>query len=143
MRRRAFLVLVSGTVASSLAPRRAVAQAYPTRPVTLVIPFPPGGGNDALGRMVADKMSKSLGQQIVVDNRGGAGGTIATRAGARSTPDGYTILLAYTGTLAINPTLYVNPGDDPRKDFAPFGLIAGLPSGVVVHPSPPVRSVAR
>jgi tripartite-type tricarboxylate transporter receptor subunit TctC len=143
MRRRAFLVLVGGTVASSLALRRAAAQAYPTRPVTLVIPFPPGGGNDALGRMVADKMSKSLGQQIVVDNRGGAGGTIATRAVARSAPDGYTILLAYTGTLAINPSLYANPGYDPRKDLAPIGLIAGLPSVLVVHPTLPVRSVAE
>src|SRR5262249_39568646 len=113
------------------------------RPVTLVIPFPPGGGNDALGRMVADKMSKSLGQQIVVDNRGGAGGTIATRAVARSAPDGYTILLAYTGTLAINPSLYANPGYDPRKDFAPIGLIAGLPSVLVVHPMLPVRSIAE
>src|ERR1700730_10551908 len=143
MRRRAFLVLVSGTVASSLARRRAVAQAYPTRPVVLVIPFPPGGGNDALGRLVADKMSKSLGQQIVVDNRGGAGGTIATRAVARSAPDGYTILLAYTGTLAINPSLYANPGYDPRKDLARMGLIAGLPSVLVVHPTLPVRSVAE
>jgi len=126
MSRRAFMGLACAALASSLAPRPATAQTYPTRPVTLVIPFPPGGGNDALGRMVADKMSKSLGQQIVVDNRGGAGGTIATRAVARSTPDGYTILLAYTGTLAINPSLYANPGYDPRKDFAPSGLIAGL-----------------
>lgn len=142
MRRRAFLAIVGGA-AASLALRRAAAQTYPTRPVTLVIPFPPGGGNDALGRMVADKMSKSLGQQIVVDNRGGAGGTIATRAVARSVPDGYTILLAYTGTLAINPSLYANPGYDPRKDLAPIGLIAGLPSVLVVHPSLPVRSVAE
>jgi tripartite-type tricarboxylate transporter receptor subunit TctC len=144
MRRREFLVLVGGTfVASSLAPGSVAAQGYPTRSVTLVIPFPPGGGNDALGRMVADKMSKSIGQQIVVDNRGGAGGTIATRAVARSAPDGHTILLAYTGTLAINPSLYANPGYDPRKDFAPIGLIAGLPSVLVVHPSLPVRSVAE
>jgi tripartite-type tricarboxylate transporter receptor subunit TctC len=88
MIRRVFIGLVGGALASALAPRRSAAQAYPTRPVTLVIPFPPGGGNDALGRMVTDKMSKSLGQQIVVDNRGGAGGTIATRAVARSAPDG-------------------------------------------------------
>ena len=144
MRRRTFIAFVGGAaVASWLAPDNAAAQAYPTRPVTLVIPFPPGGGNDALGRMVADKMSKSIGQQIVVDNRGGAGGTIATRAVARSAPDGYTILLAYTGTLAINPSLYPNPGYDPRKDFAPIGLIAGLPSVLVVHPSLPVHSAAE
>jgi tripartite-type tricarboxylate transporter receptor subunit TctC len=143
MRRRTFISLAGGALASLRARRTAVAQAYPTRPVTLVIPFPPGGGNDALGRMVADKMSKSLGQQIVVENRGGAGGTIATRAVARSAPDGYTILLAYTGTLAINPSLYANPGYDPRRDFAPIGLIAGLPSVLVVHPALPVRSVAE
>jgi tripartite-type tricarboxylate transporter receptor subunit TctC len=143
MRRRTFISLAGGALASLRAPRTAVAQAYPTRPVTLVVPFPPGGGNDALGRMVADKMSKSLGQQIVVENRGGAGGTIATRAVARSAPDGYTILLAYTGTLAINPSLYANPGYDPRRDFAPIGLIAGLPSVLVVHPALPVRSVAE
>src|SRR5262249_44816169 len=95
------------------------------------------------GRMVADKMSKSIGQQIVVDNRGGAGGTIATRAVARSAPDGHTILLAYTGTLAINPSLYSNPGYDPRKDFAPIGLIAGLPSVLVVNPRLAVYSVAE
>jgi tripartite-type tricarboxylate transporter receptor subunit TctC len=143
MRRREFIVLVGGAlVAPSLAPG-AAAQPYLTRPVTLVIPFPPGGGNDALGRMVADKMSKSIGQQIVVDNRGGAGGTIATRAVARASPDGHTILLAYTGTVAINPSLFANPGYDPRKDFAPIGLIAGLPSVLVVHPSLPVSSVAE
>jgi tripartite-type tricarboxylate transporter receptor subunit TctC len=140
MKRRAFLVGIGGATASTLLPRVAAAQSYPSRPVTLVIPFPPGGGNDALGRIVADKMSKSLGQQVVVDNRGGAGGTIATRAVARSAPDGYTILLAYTGTLAINPSLYANPGYDPRKDLAPIGLIAELSSVLVVHPSLPVHS---
>jgi tripartite-type tricarboxylate transporter receptor subunit TctC len=138
------IVLFAGASAAAwLPPGNAAAQAYPTRPVTLVIPFPPGGGNDALGRLVADKMSKSIGQQIVVDNRGGAGGTIATRAVARSAPDGHTILLAYTGTLAINPSLYANPGYDPRKDFAPIGLIAGMSSVLVVHPSLPVRSVTE
>ena len=144
MRRRDFICVAGGAgLASWIAPRCASAQAYPTRPVTLVIPFPPGGGNDALGRLVADKMSKSIGQQIVVDNRGGAGGTIATRAVARSAPDGYTILLAYTGTIAVNPSLYANPGYDPRRDFAPIGLIAGLSSVLVVHPSLPVHSLAE
>jgi len=142
MRRREFLTLVGGAVAA-MAADRAAAQAYPTRPITLVIPFPPGGGNDALGRLVAEKMSRSLGQQVVVDNRGGAGGTIATRAVAKSAPDGYTILLTYTGTLAINPTLYRSPGYDPRKDFAPIGLIGELSSVLVVVPSLPIRSVAE
>jgi len=108
-----------------------------------VVPFPPGGGNDALARTVADKMSRPLGQQVVVENRGGAGGTIATRAVAKTVPDGYTILLSYTGTLAINPSLYPNAGYDPRKDFAPIGLIGSLPSVLVVHPSLPVHSVAE
>jgi tripartite-type tricarboxylate transporter receptor subunit TctC len=94
-----------------------------------------------MARTAAERLSKTLGQQVVVDNRGGAGGIIGTRAVAKSAPDGYTILLAYTGTLAINPTLYPNPGYDPRKDFAPIGLIAALPSVLVVHPSLPVHSV--
>jgi tripartite-type tricarboxylate transporter receptor subunit TctC len=121
----------------------ASAQNYPAKPITLVVPFPAGGGNDALARLVAEKMSRSLGQQVVVENRGGAGGTIATRAVAKTASDGYTILLSYTGTLAINPSLYPNAGYDPRKDFAPIGLIGSLPSVLVVHPSLPVHSVAE
>jgi tripartite-type tricarboxylate transporter receptor subunit TctC len=121
----------------------ASAQTYPTKPITLVVPFPAGGGNDALARLVAEKMSRALGQQVVVENRGGAGGTIATRAVAKTAPDGYTILLTYTGTLAINPSLYPNAGYDPRKDFAPIGLIGSLPSVLVIHPSLPVHSVAE
>src|SRR5258707_942763 len=127
----------------SLAADIAAAQDYPTKPVTLVVPFPPGGGNDALARTVADKMSRPLGQQVVVENRGGAGGTIATRAVSKAAPDGYTILLSYTGPFAINPNLYPNAGYDPRKDFAPIGLIAAMPSVLVVHPSLPARSTAE
>ena len=119
------------------------AQDYPTRPITLVVPFPAGGGNDAVARVVAEKMSRTLGQQIVVENRGGAGGTIATRAVARDKPDGYTILLTYTGTLCINPTLYSNAGYDLRKDFAPIGLIGSQPSVLTVHPSLPARTQSR
>src|SRR5882762_9611073 len=118
------------------------AQSYPSRTITLVVPFPAGGGNDALARLVAERMSKTLGQQVVVENRGGAGGTIATRAIAKGAADGYTILLTYTGTLAINPTLYPNVGYDPRKDFAPIGSIGTLTSVLVTHPSLPIRSTA-
>src|SRR5882672_5293979 len=118
------------------------AQSYPSRPITLVVPFPAGGGNDALARLVAERMSKTLGQQVVVENRGGAGGTLATRAIAKGPADGYTILLTYTGTLAINPTLYPNVGYDPRKDFAPIGSIGTLASVLVTHPSLPIRSTA-
>jgi tripartite-type tricarboxylate transporter receptor subunit TctC len=119
------------------------AQEYPTRPITLVVPYTAGGGNDAMARIVAEKMSKTLGQQIVVENRGGAGGTIATRAVARSAPDGYTLVLGGTGTLAINPTLYANVGYDPRKDFAPVGLIATSALVVLVHPSVQAHSIAE
>ena len=136
-------VLAAAVLAGLLIGAPASAQGYPVRPVTLVVPFPAGGGNDALARVVAEKMSKTLGQQVVVENRAGAGGTIGTRAVAKAAPDGYTILLSYTGTLAINPSLYPNAGYDPRKDFAPIGLIAYLPSVLVVHPSLPVRSTAE
>ena len=132
-------VLAAFAIAGPSAP--AAAQTYPNRPITLIIPFPPGGSTSIVGRTVADKMSEILGQQIVVDNRGGAGGTVGTRAAAKSAPDGYTILLGYTGTLAIGPTLYKSAGYDPRKDFAPIGMIGHAPNSLVVHPSTPVKSV--
>src|SRR5262245_9054732 len=84
------------------------AQDYPNRPITLIVPFPAGGGTDAMARIIADKLSGALGQQIVVDNRGGGGGLIGTRAVAKAAPDGYTLLLGHTGTLGINPSLYAN-----------------------------------
>jgi len=121
----------------------AAAQDYPNRPITLVVPFPPGGSTTIVARIVADKMSEALGQSIVVDNRGGAGGTIGSRAVSKSAPDGYTILLGYSGTLAIGPTLYGNVGYDPRKDFEPIGRIGTAPNTLVVHPSTPVHSVVE
>jgi len=127
--------------ALALSTLHATAQTYPNRPVTLVVPFPPGGSTTIVARIVADRMAEALGQPIVVDNRGGAGGTIGTRAVAKSLPDGYTLLLGYTGTLAIGPTLYPNAGYDPRKDFAPIGLIGNAPNSLVVHPSFAPRSV--
>jgi tripartite-type tricarboxylate transporter receptor subunit TctC len=121
----------------------ASAQDYPSRPITLIVPFPPGGSTTIVARIVADKMSETLGQSIVVDNRGGAGGTVGSRAVAKTAPDGYTILLGYTGTLAIGPSLYNNAGYDPRKDFEPIGRIGTAPNTLVVHPSLPVHSVAE
>jgi tripartite-type tricarboxylate transporter receptor subunit TctC len=121
----------------------AAADDYPTRPVTLIVPFPPGGSTTMMARNVADKMSAALGQQIVVDNRGGAGGTLGTRSVAKAAPDGYTILLSYTATMAIAPAMNANAGYDPRKDFAPIGMIGFAPSVLLVHPSLPVHSVAE
>ena len=119
------------------------AQDYPSRPITLIVPYAAGGGNDLMARTAAEKMSKSLGQQIVIENKGGAGGSIATRQVAKSAPDGYTLGLGGTGTLAINPTLYPNVGYDPRKDFAPAGLIATSALVVLVHPSIEAKSIAE
>src|SRR3982074_3737353 len=137
--------LLVGALAAGLGLQAAptAAQDYPSRPITLVVPFPPGGSTTIVARIVADKLSEALGQSIVVDNRGGAGGTIASRAVAKSPPDGYTILLGYSGTLAIGPTLYGNVGYDPRKDFDPIGRIGTAPNTLVVHPSVPVHSAGE
>src|SRR5215468_8775408 len=102
------------------------AQSYPSRTITLVVPFPPGGGVDALARILAERLTIALKQTVVVENRTGGGGTIGTRQVARAEPDGYTLMLAHTGTISINPSLYANAGYDPRKDFAPIGLIGSM-----------------
>src|SRR3569832_919365 len=90
------------------------AQTYPSRTITFVVPFPPGGSTSLVGRVMADKLSQLLGQSIIVDNRGGAGGTVGAKSVAKSEPDGYTLMVGYTGTLAIAPSLYRNVGYDPR-----------------------------
>jgi tripartite-type tricarboxylate transporter receptor subunit TctC len=119
------------------------AQDYPSRSITLVVPYAAGGGNDVMARIVAEKMSRTLGQQIVIENRAGAGGSNATRQVARSAPDGYTLVIGGTGTLGVNPTLYNNVGYDSRKDFAPVGLIGTSALIVLVHPGLPVRSIGE
>jgi len=105
----------------------ALAQDYPTRTITLVVPYPPGGGVDAMARVVAEKLAGALGQQVVVDNRAGGSGLVGTRTFIKNPPDGYTLFLGHTGSISINPSLYTNAGFDPRKDFAPIGLIASMP----------------
>jgi tripartite-type tricarboxylate transporter receptor subunit TctC len=135
---RRIVLAVCGVLAAA---GPAVAQSYPTRPITLVVPFAPGGSASTAARSVADKMSETLGQQIVIDNRGGAGGTVATRAVAKSPPDGYTLLVITSATVGTSPSLFQNLGYDPRKDFAPIGLIAATPNLIAVHPSFPARSL--
>jgi len=114
----------------------AMADDYPSRPVTLIIPFPPGGGVDTVGRLIAGRLTAALGQQVVVENRAGAGSVIGIRAAAKATPDGYTILMGTTGA-SVAP----NPGYDIVKDFAPIGLIASIPITVQAHPATPVKSL--
>src|SRR6195256_4037949 len=143
-RRISVLLAACGALAAlvSAAAGTAAAQSYPARPITLVVPFAPGGSASTAARSGADKMSETLGQQIVIDNRGGAGGTVATRSVAKAAPDGYTILVVTSATVGTSPSLFQNLGYDPRKDFAPIGLIAATPNLIAVHPSFPVRSLA-
>jgi tripartite-type tricarboxylate transporter receptor subunit TctC len=121
----------------------AMAQTYPTRPVVIVVPFAAGGGNDILARLIAQHMSRTLGQPFVIENRPGAGGTVGARAVAKAAPDGHTLMVGHSGVLGIAPALYADPGYDPRRDFAPIGLIASYQQILVVHPSLPVHSVAN
>src|SRR4051794_16339842 len=140
-RRLKRLALIAFSLTALASP--ASAQSYPARAVTLIVPYPPGGGVDAMARIVAEKLSHALGQQVLVDNRGGGGGLIGTRAVAKASPDGYTLLLGHTGTMSINPSLYANPGFDPRKDFAPIGLIASMPVVLIAHPSFPAKTISE
>ncbi len=118
-----------------------LAQTYPTKPVRMVIGFPPGGGTDIMGRIVAQKLAEGLGQQVIVDNRGGASGQIAAEVVSKAPPDGYTIMMAHIAALSILPSLYPKLPYDPVRDFAPISLAATSPNLVVVHPSLPVKSM--
>jgi tripartite-type tricarboxylate transporter receptor subunit TctC len=125
----------------SVAPASAQ-QDYPNRPITMIVPFPAGGGVDVIGRIVAEKLAAALGQPVVIDNRGGAAGVIGTRLAKAAAPDGYTLVMATSGSIAINPTLYVNPGYEPRKDLAPIGLISSTPIVLMAHPTAPENTLA-
>jgi len=130
----AFLVLSTGA---------AVAQAWPAKPIRIVVPFPAGGSTDIVGRLLADKLSQSLGQAVVVDNRAGAGGTSGSDVAAKAAPDGYTFLLGTSSTHAIAPALYPKLAYDPVKDFAPVSLVGTATILMVVHPSVTAKSVAE
>ena len=127
-------------VFTALSSHMALAQTYPAKPVTLVIPFPPGGGTDTGGRILAEQLSKKWGHPVVVENKGGAAGQIGADMVAKAKPDGYTLLLGNIGTQAINPSLYTKMPYDPDTAFAPISLVAELPLAMMVNPSVPVKT---
>ena len=123
------------------APLCMAAEEYPSKSIRFVVPFPPGGGTDGLARVLGAKLTEFWGQQVIIDNRGGAQGNIGTAAGARGAPDGYTITLAHSGSMVINPHLYSAPGFDTLKDFAAVSGGVIMPYILVVHPSVPVKTM--
>src|SRR5262249_29521430 len=112
----------------------AQSQAFPAKPLRLIVPFPPGGSTDILARALAQKLGDGLGQPVLIDNRGGAGGTIGAAEAAKAAPDGYTIMMGHLGTLAVAPWIYKKLAYDPVKSFAPVALMALVPSVLVVNP---------
>jgi tripartite-type tricarboxylate transporter receptor subunit TctC len=134
--RRALLALAAAFCAAP-----AFANSYPAKPITLIVPFVAGGTTDIVGRILADGLGKELGQPVVVDNRGGAGGNIGASMVAQAAPDGYTLLLGYNGTNAINPSLYKKIPWDPVTSFAPISLVARVNNVVVVNPALPVKTL--
>jgi tripartite-type tricarboxylate transporter receptor subunit TctC len=137
----AAVIFLSGAVAPLCICGNAHAADYPTRTINLIVPYPPGGGVDAMARVIAEQLSAALGEQVVVDNRAGGSGLVGTRIFIKSPPDGYTLFLGHTGSIAINPSLYANAGFDPGKDFTPIGLVASMPVVLLAHPSFPAKTV--
>ncbi|MGH8616230.1 MAG: Bug family tripartite tricarboxylate transporter substrate binding protein [Burkholderiales bacterium] len=141
MRTRRPLVVIAAILGLAAGAGPVIAQTFPTKPVRFIAPFPPGGSTDFLARLVALKLSEAWGQQVVVENRGGAGGTIGVELASRAPADGYTIVMGHIGTFGANPTLYPKLPYDAIRDFAPITLLAMVPNGMVVHPSFPARNV--
>ncbi len=131
-------------MAALAVPLRAFAQAsYPSSPIRIIVPFPPGGSTDILGRAIGQALSEAWRQPVIIDNKPGAGGTIGAEAAAKAEPNGYTLFMGHIGTLAVNPTLRPNLRYDAIKDFAPVALVAKVPNVLVVNPGVPARSVAE
>src|SRR5216110_2241200 len=135
------LLCVGGAL---LRPDPALAQAYPNRPIKVIVPFPAGGPTDGMARIISDRLGTVLGQTIVIENRGGgAGGSVGAKVVATADPDGYTILMTPGGSLTTGPAVHRNIGYDPAKVFTPVGLLMVTPNIISVHPSLPVKSLAE
>ena len=130
------------TLLCAAAPHVATAQSYPSRPIRLIVPYPPGAStNDILGRALAVRLTDALGQQVVVDNRSGASGNMGSELAAKSTPDGYTLLIGVAGPLAVGPSVYSKLGYDPIRDLAPIAMFASIPYVLVVNPAVPAANL--
>lgn len=123
-------------------PAAFAADAWPVRPIRMIVAYPPGGGTDQVGRVMADQLAHGLGQNVVVDNRGGATGNIGTELAARAVPDGYTLLMGNVAPNAVNVSMFKKLGFDPVKDFSPVSLVAVTPNILVAHPSVPVKTIS-
>lgn len=134
-------VLLAGLLTCSISFSAMASDTWPTRPIQLIVPFPPAGTTDIIARLVAERLTRALGQTVVVDNRAGAGGIIGAAQVAKATPDGYTLLLGSSGPISISPSLPVKPKYDPLHDFQPISLIATVPTMLVVNPKLPVKTV--
>ena len=139
---RSIVALALLAVSVGGAPARAAGPEFPTRPLRYIVPFPPGGSTDIMARIVAAALTEGLGQQVVIDNRGGAGGTVGAEIAARATPDGYTLFACNIASLAVSPALYRKLGYDPVAGFAPIGFIGSTPNALVVYPSLPAATIA-
>jgi tripartite-type tricarboxylate transporter receptor subunit TctC len=131
-----YLLIILGVIAGAVQ----AADGYPLRPIRMIVAYPPGGGTDQVGRVMAEQLTQTLGQQVVVDNRGGATGNIGTELAARAAPDGYTLLMGNVAPNAVNVSLFKKLGFDPVKDFSPVSLVAITPNILVAHPSLPVKT---
>ncbi len=141
MKRRTFLRVAAGAAVLPAASRIASAQAWPARNITLIVPFAPGGATDVSARLVAEHMTRTLGQQVVIQNLAGAGGTTGSTRAMRSEPDGYTILMGHVGTHAVAPSLYANLAYKPDADFEPIGLVSEFPMLIVARPNFPPKDL--
>ena len=140
---KALAIVAALGLVALLASRAHAQTAYPARPVTIVVPQAPGGTNDIVARLLAEKLSEQMGQRFVVENRAGAGGNIGSASAARAEKDGYTLLVTISASQAINPALYAKTNFDPVKDFAPVSMLATVPNVLVVNPNFPAKTVAE